>query len=218
MLAVLCSGAMLAQADYQEAVQLLKDKDVQYEILAMDVFTVPEFAGNDKKRCYYCKKNLMSKIIEMAKTQGYEVVLDGKNLDDAKVYRPGAAAAQELGICSLLYECGFTKQDIRNVSRELGIITWNKPSNACLASRFPYGTQLTAEKLKQVEDAERCLKELGIDSGRIRVHDRIARVEVAKEDFKCLLEHKDFVNKVKACGFDYVTLDLEGFRSGSFDL
>lgn len=218
VLAVLCSGAMLAQADYQEAVQLLKDKDVQYEILAMDVFTVPEFAGNDKKRCYYCKKNLMSKIIEMAKTQGYEVVLDGKNLDDAKVYRPGAAAAQELGICSLLYECGFTKQDIRNVSRELGIITWNKPSNACLASRFPYGTQLTAEKLKQVEDAERCLKELGIDSGRIRVHDRIARVEVAKEDFKCLLEHKDFVNKVKACGFDYVTLDLEGFRSGSFDL
>ncbi|WP_395013692.1 ATP-dependent sacrificial sulfur transferase LarE [Robinsoniella peoriensis] len=218
VLAVLCSGAMLAQADYQEAVQLLKDKDVQYEILAMDVFTVSEFAGNDKKRCYYCKKNLMSKIIEMAKTQGYEVVLDGKNLDDAKVYRPGAAAAQELGICSLLYECGFTKQDIRNVSRELGIITWNKPSNACLASRFPYGTQLTAEKLKQVEDAERCLKELGIDSGRIRVHDRIARVEVAKEDFKCLLEHKDFVNKVKACGFDYVTLDLEGFRSGSFDL
>lgn len=218
VLAVLCSGAMLAQADYQEAVQLLKDKDVQYEILAMDVFTVPEFAGNDKKRCYYCKKNLMSKIIEMAKTQGYEVVLDGKNLDDAKVYRPGAAAAQELGICSLLYECGFTKQDIRNVSRELGIITWNKPSNACLASRFPYGTQLTAEKLKQVEDAELCLKELGIDSGRIRVHDRIARVEVAKEDFKCLLEHKDFVNKVKACGFDYVTLDLEGFRSGSFDL
>ncbi|MFD1402580.1 ATP-dependent sacrificial sulfur transferase LarE [Robinsoniella peoriensis] len=218
VLAVLCSGAMLAQVDYQEAVQLLKDKDVQYEILAMDVFTVPEFAGNDKKRCYYCKKNLMSKIIEMAKTQGYEVVLDGKNLDDAKVYRPGAAAAQELGICSLLYECGFTKQDIRNVSRELGIITWNKPSNACLASRFPYGTQLTAEKLKQVEDAERCLKELGIDSGRIRVHDRIARVEVAKEDFKCLLEHKDFVNKVKACGFDYVTLDLEGFRSGSFDL
>lgn len=218
VLAVLCSGAMLAQADYQEAVQLLKDKDVQYEILAMDVFTVPEFAGNDKKRCYYCKKNLMSKIIEMAKTQGYEVVLDGKNLDDAKVYRPGAAAAQELGICSLLYECGFTKQDIRNVSRELGIITWNKPSNACLASRFPYGTQLTAEKLKQVEDSERCLKELGIDSGRIRVHDRIARVEVAKEDFKCLLEHKDFVNKVKACGFDYVTLDLEGFRSGSFDL
>ena len=218
VLAVLCSGAMLAQADYQEAVQLLKDKDVQYEILAMDVFTVPEFVGNDKKRCYYCKKNLMSKIIEMAKTQGYEVVLDGKNLDDAKVYRPGAAAAQELGICSLLYECGFTKQDIRNVSRELGIITWNKPSNACLASRFPYGTQLTAEKLKQVEDAESCLKELGIDSGRIRVHDRIARVEVAKEDFKCLLEHKDFVNKVKACGFDYITLDLEGFRSGSFDL
>lgn len=218
VLAILCSGAMLAQADYQEAVQLLKDRDVQYEILAMDVFTVPEFAGNDKKRCYYCKKNLMTKIIEMAKSQGYEVVLDGKNLDDAKVYRPGAAAAQELGICSLLYECGFTKQDIRNVSRELGIITWNKPSNACLASRFPYGTQLTAEKLKQAEDAERCLKELGIDSGRIRVHDRIARVEVAKEDFKCLLEHKDFVNKVKACGFDYVTLDLEGFRSGSFDL
>lgn len=218
VLAVLCSGAMLAQGDYEEAVQLLEDRDVQYEILAMDVFTVPEFVDNDKKRCYFCKKNLMSKIMETAKTRGYEVVLDGKNLDDAKVYRPGAAAAEELGICSLLYECGFSKQDIRNASRELGIITWNKPSNACLASRFPYGTRLTPEKLKQAEDAERCLKELGIFSGRIRVHDRIARVEVAKEDFKCLLENTEFVSKVKACGFDYVTLDLEGFRSGSFDV
>lgn len=216
-MAVLCNGAMMAEDDFAEAVTLLEHMDVRYVVLEMDVFAVPEFVSNDKRRCYFCKKNLMSRILEEARKEGFPYVLDGKNLDDGKVYRPGAMAAEELGIRSPLFECGFSKQDIRDYSEKLGIPTWNKPSNACLASRFPYGTHLTPEELKRAEHGEKCLKELGILNGRVRVHGSIARIEVAKTDFEKLLLHPDFTGKVKACGFEFVTLDLEGFRSGSFD-
>lgn len=221
VLAVLCSGAMMAESDLSEAIELLNEIDADYRILEIDVFEIEEFKNNDKMRCYYCKKNLMQRIRREAEKNGFSIVMDGKNLDDASVYRPGAKAADELGICSPLYECGFTKQAIREESRKLGIRTWSKPSNACLASRFPYGTQLTIEKLKQAEAAEQCLKEVGIDSGRVRIHDKIARIEVPREAFPVVMANlskkQGLVSKMKDCGFNYVTLDLEGFRSGSFD-
>ena len=160
----------------------------------------------------------MSEIRKEANKNDFENLLDGKNADDLKVYRPGNKVAEELGIISPLSKLNFYKKDIRKYSKELGIKFWDKPSNSCLATRFPYDTTLTKENLKMVESSEEVIKELGIKKVRVREHNEIAKIEVEKENFEIILKHKEFiVEKLKEIGFKYITLDLEGIKSGNFD-
>lgn len=216
-IAVIGDGAMLSRKDLEDAENLARKTGIKYYVVKVDVFSVNEFKFNDKKRCYYCKKNIMGEIIKKANELGFDTVADGKNSDDGKVYRPGAEAARELGIVSPLYEAGMTKQDIRQAARELGLETWNKPSNSCLATRFPYDTELTAENFAKVEGAELLIARKGIPSGRVRLHGDIARIEVPEDRFNELISDKKLIENIKNVGFRYVTLDLEGFRSGSMD-
>ena len=216
-IAVIGDGAMLSRKDLEDAENLARKTGIKYYVVKVDVFSVNEFKFNDKKRCYYCKKNIMGEIIKKANELGFYTVADGKNSDDGKVYRPGAEAARELGIVSPLYEAGMTKQDIRQAARELGLETWNKPSNSCLATRFPYDTELTAENFAKVEGAELLIAQKGIPSGRGRMHGDIARIEVPEERFNELISDRKLIEDIKNFGFRYVTLDLEGFRSGSMD-
>lgn len=216
-IAVIGDGAMLSRKDLEDAENLARKTGIKYYVVKVDVFSVNEFKFNDKKRCYYCKKNIMGEIIKKANELGFYTVADGKNSDDGKVYRPGAEAARELGIVSPLYEAGMTKQDIRQAARELGLETWNKPSNSCLATRFPYDTELTAENFAKVEGAELLIAKKGIPSGRVRLHGDIARIEVPEDRFNELISDRKLIEDIKNFGFRYVTLDLEGFRSGSMD-
>ena len=215
--AVIGDGIMLSRKDLEDAENLARKTGIKYYVVKVDAFSVNEFKFNDKKRCYYCKKNIMGEIIKKANELGFYTVADGKNSDDGKVYRPGAEAARELGIVSPLYEAGMTKQDIRQAARELGLETWNKPSNSCLATRFPYDTELTAENFAKVEGAELLIAQKGIPSGRVRMHGDIARIEVPEDRFNELISDRKLIEDIKNFGFRYVTLDLEGFRSGSMD-
>ena len=216
-IAVIGDGVMFSRKDLEDAENLARKTGIKYYVVKVDVFSVNEFKFNDKKRCYYCKKNIMGEIVKKANELGFNTIADGKNSDDGKVYRPGAEAARELGIVSPLYEAGMTKQDIRQAARELGLETWNKPSNSCLATRFPYDTELTAENFAKVEGAELLIAQKGIPSGRVRMHGDIARIEVPEDRFNELISDRKLIEDIKNFGFRYVTLDLEGFRSGSMD-
>lgn len=216
-IAVIGDGVMLSRKDLEDAENLARKTGIKYYVVKVDVFSVNEFKFNDKKRCYYCKKNIMGEIVKKANELGFNTIADGKNSDDGKVYRPGAEAARELGIVSPLYEAGMTKQDIRQAAKELGLETWNKPSNSCLATRFPYDTELTAENFAKVEGAELLIAQKGIPSGRVRMHGDIARIEVPEDRFNELISDRKLIEDIKNFGFRYVTLDLEGFRSGSMD-
>ena len=217
VLAIIANGVMVPRKDYKEAIEFLKENNFKYKEIEFKPLEIKEFKENSKERCYFCKKNLMTKIKEEAIKNGFENVLDGKNQDDLKVYRPGNKVQEELGIISPLAKTGFSKKEIRNKSKKLGLKIWNKPSNSCLATRFPYNTILNEESLRKVDLSEELLKELGIKKSRVRVHGDIARIEVEKEDFKIILKNLDIVEKIKEIGFKYITLDLEGLKSGSFD-
>lgn len=217
VLAIIANGNMVPRKDYNEALEFLKENDIKYKEIEYKPLEIKEFKENRKERCYFCKKKLMSSIKEEANKNGFINVLDGKNKDDLKVYRPGNKATEELKIISPLAEIGFSKEDIRKNARKLNLKIWNKPSNSCLATRFPYNTILTEEGLKKVEQSEELLKALGIPKIRVRVHQEVARIEVEKEYFNIIMQNLDIVNKIKNLGFKYVTLDLEGLTSGSFD-
>lgn len=217
VLAVIVNGQMISESDYNEAIDYLEENDFNYKVLKYNCLEVLQFRENHKDRCYYCKKCMMSMIKQAASENGFEYVADGKNADDTGVYRPGNRAAEELGIINILEQTGFTKHDIRNESKKLGIKMWNKPSNSCLATRFPYNTVLTDESLKKAEFAEEFIKSLGIQKVRVRVHGDTARIEVESRDFDILLENNQITEDIKKLGFKYVTLDLSGIKSGSFD-
>lgn len=201
-----------------DAARILAQYGVKHEEITLDQLAIPGFCQNSAERCYYCKYALFTKIKEAAQKQGISLVADGANTDDESDYRPGMRATAELGILSPLREAGFSKKDIRDISKELGIFTWNKPSYACLASRIPYGEEITAEKLTMVEKAEQALLDMGFKEMRVRCHGKLARIEVAENDFaKAAAQRKEISAAVKAAGFLYAALDLEGFRSGSLN-
>ena len=186
-----------------------------------------ETLGKENVLPVLCRGAMMSKediegALEQLKDSNHVVlftyVLDGKNKDDEKVYRPGLKACEELGIISPLANNNLVKQEIRDYSKQLGIATYNKPSNACLASRFDYNTELTLEKLKLVETGEKYLHDLGMLHVRLRVHGDVARLEVEPEDFMKIIENKELIQNIKNLGFRFVTLDLEGIRSGGYDI
>ena len=190
VLPVLCRGAMMSKEDIEGALEQLKDSN--HVVLSVNPLDVEAFHYNHKDRCYHCKRNIMSKVIAVAKEHDFAYVLDGKNKDDEKVYRPGLKACEELGIISPLANNNLAKQEIRDYSKQLGIATYNKPSNACLASRFDYNTELTLEKLKLVETGEKYLHDLGMLHVRLRVHGDVARLEVEPQDFMKIIENKEF--------------------------
>ena len=217
VLAIIANGNMVPRKDYEEAIEFLKENKINYKEIEYKPLEIKEFKENRKDRCYYCKKKLMSGIKEEANKNGFKNVLDGKNEDDLKVYRPGNKATEEIGIISPLAEIGFSKENIREESKKLGLKIWNKPSNSCLATRFPYNTILTEDDLKRVEQGEEVLKKLGIPKVRIREHQEIARIEVEREYSNVIIQNQNIVEQIKALGFRYVTLDLNGLTSGSFD-
>lgn len=179
-----------------------------------------QFSQNPPDRCYYCKSELFRKLLDLARINGLACVADGANADDAKDFRPGMKAGQELGIRSPLREAGLTKDEIRSLAKEQGLANWAKPSMPCLSTRFPYGHRITVEKLRQVEEAERYLSNLGFTELRVRHHGAIARIEVPERDIAKLTTEPlrgKVTNKLYSLGFDYITVDLKGFRSGSMN-
>jgi pyridinium-3,5-biscarboxylic acid mononucleotide sulfurtransferase len=180
----------------------------------------PNYKANPIDRCFYCKHELFSRLKEIAAELGAKQIIDGSNADDLSDWRPGRKAAGKLGVVSPLAEAGITKSEIREIARDLGLPNWDKPALACLSSRIPYGSEVTAEKLKQIGEAERFLHSLGFTQLRVRHHDKIARLEFLKEEMSRLQETglaDKIASKLKEIGFTYITVDLQGYRSGSMN-
>jgi uncharacterized protein len=191
---------------------------MKHIIINSEETEIDNFSKNPIDRCYYCKKELFLKIKQVAIEENLSYILDGSNVDDINDYRPGLKALDEYNIVSPLRDVGLTKQEIKDLSRTMNLDTWDKPAFACLASRFPYGTEITKSRLEQVEKAESFLHFLGVKQFRVRYHTEVARIEVSKKDFQIILTHSDeIVKKFKELGFKYVTLDIEGYRTGSLN-
>ncbi len=206
--------------ELKEAEEFCKSEGIRHIIIESEELAIEGFRQNPKNRCYLCKKELFTKMKETAEKNGIQYVAEGSNLDDDGDYRPGLQAVAELLIKSPLRYAGLTKDDIRTLSKEMGLDTWNKPSFACLASRFVYGETITEEKLGMVDKAEQLLLDLGFHQVRVRIHGDIARIEVLPEEFGKLTEDgvRNEVNmKFRSFGFGYVTMDLEGYRTGSMN-
>ncbi|MCK8824101.1 ATP-dependent sacrificial sulfur transferase LarE [Fuchsiella alkaliacetigena] len=204
----------------EEAKELAQEIGVRHIVTSTTELENHDFTKNDKLRCYHCKLELFSELKEVAAEEGYAEVADGANYDDyANDYRPGLKAAEELGVRSPLKEAEITKEEIRELSRDLGLPTWDKPAFACLSSRFPYGEQITADKLELVDAAERYLRQFDFEQLRVRHHDQhTARIEVTPADMEFFLENRQqIVARLKEIGYTYVTLDLEGYRTGSMN-
>lgn len=209
-------------SELEEAKQIAKSLGMRHIVVEARELDVPGFSDNPPDRCYHCKKELFGKLREIAVQEGIptENLAVGTNADDTGEHRPGLTAAQEDKVRSPLLEAGLTKKDIRALSKQLGLATWNRPSYACLASRFPYNTKLTKENLLQVEKGEEYLRQAGFSQVRVRHHGALARIELLKEELPRLLEQPaagNVVNKFKELGFAYVTADLQGYRSGAMD-
>jgi len=204
----------------EEACRTAAMLGVRHIVIDADPLSLPQFTENTSRRCYWCKKELFGRLTGLARELGLACVADGSNADDSADFRPGAQAARELGVRSPLQEAGLTKEDIRSFSKKLGLPTWDRPSRACLASRFPYGTEITKEGLGRVAAAEQFLWDRGITQLRVRHHGDTARIEVAEEDIPLFLERemrRELVRYVKGLGYCYICLDLEGYRTGSMN-
>lgn len=219
-LAVTGRSVTLAQSEFIESIHLAEHIGIRHHIVDTAEIKVEEFGNNPPNRCYYCKKELYTILRDVAAEEGLSFIVDGSNADDRGDHRPGMKAARELEVRSPLMEAGFTKSEIRELSKEMGLPTWDKPAMACLSSRFPYGDKITPGKISQVEKAEASLRSLGFRQLRVRHHGTIARIEIPKNEIPALFENGlagEVIKLTKEAGFSYVTLDLEGFRSGSMN-
>jgi len=206
------------KAEIEEAKILAKDIGVKHVLLESFEMEDSNYTANNENRCYFCKTNSYDEILKFAERENVQFVLDGTNADDVDDFRPGRKAAKEKGVRSPLQETGFSKADIRELAKELGLPNWDKPAAACLSSRIPYGTPVTEENLSQVEQAEIVLKDLGFQQLRVRHHDNVARIEVELAEFEQVINQREnVVQSLKSIGYKYVTLDLSGFRSGSMN-
>jgi len=219
-LAVTATSETYPSHEVDEAVCLANEMGARLRVIHTQELDMAEFASNPPERCFYCKQELFGKLVAIAEEEGLPVVADGSNVDDAGDYRPGTKAAAQLGVRHPLREAGLTKADVRELSRELGLPTWDKPSFACLASRFPYGDSITREGLKQVAAAEQLLRDLGFRQLRVRHHGETARIEVGLQDLGAAVQpetRERIVSEFRKLGYLYVTLDLEGYRTGSMN-
>lgn len=218
VLALTAVSVFFPERETGEAEAICRALGVRQITEAVDELAIPGVAENPADRCYLCKRTLFSRLWELARANGCAALAEGSNADDEGDYRPGLRAIRELGVESPLKKAGLTKAEIRDLSRKAGLPTWDKPSYACLASRFPYGETITAEKLAMVEKAEQGLLDRGFRQTRVRVHGDSARIEVPEEDMDRILAlRKEIAAAVRAAGFAYVSLDLEGYRTGSMN-
>lgn len=205
--------------DLEIAKRVAEESGAAFTVLKLQELKEADIVNNPIDRCYRCKKLLFKEIKRKAEELGAKILIEGTNLDDTKVYRPGLKAIEELGIKSPLKDAGFTKKEIRKLAATYDISVADRPSTPCLATRFPYGAVLSLEKMKKVEQGEAFLRELGLYNVRLRVHGETARIEVDEKDMPKLLEsRKEVVEFLKGLGYWYITLDMEGFRSGSMDI
>lgn len=220
VIAVTASSCSFPKRELEETKKFCKDNGIQHIVCRSEELDIEGFCQNPKNRCYLCKHELFEKIWGIAKAHQINAVVEGSNLDDNGDYRPGLIAVRELGVKSPLREAQFTKDEIRQMSKVLGLSTWNKQSFACLSSRFVYGETITEKKLSMVDKAEQLLLDLGFHQIRVRIHGLIARIEIMPAEFEKLIQN-DMRNliytKLKLLGFTYVTLDLAGYRTGSMN-
>ena len=218
VIAVTARSHSFPKREQDEAAAFCAREGIRQVVVDSEELAIPGFCQNPTNRCYLCKKELFTKILEIARAEGLSAVAEGSNMDDLGDYRPGLQAVRELGIRSPLREAGLTKDEIRALSRRMGLPTWNKPSFACLASRFPYGEEITVERLARVERAEQYLLNLGFRQVRVRSHGDLARIELCAADIPKTVEQREKIHAaLKGFGFAYVALDLQGYRTGSMN-
>ncbi len=206
--------------EYEAAVELAEKIGARCQIIDTDEMANPEFRTNPPHRCFICKTTLLTMVERVATKEGIEFVLEGSNADDVGDFRPGLAAVKKLGVRSPLRELGFTKDEIRALSREMGLPTWDKPAMACLSSRIPYGEEISTDRLSRIERAENVIRDMGIRLFRVRDHGNLARIEVDGEDIPRLAEPElraRLVESLKESGYKYVCLDLQGYRTGAMN-
>lgn len=221
VLAVTVNSQLIPPEEVERAVKVACELCVDHMVVWIDRLSNPQFVSNPPNRCYYCKKELSRFLKKIAFEQGCELVVEGTNVSDMVGHRPGVLALREEGILSPYLMVGLTKEEIRLIARERGLSVYNQPSMACLSSRIPYGEIITGEKLSRIAEAERFIKQLiGVEVIRVRSHGDIARIEVGKDEWEKLFSTKildKIAKKIKALGFKYCTLDMEGYRTGAMD-
>lgn len=220
VVAVTATSSTYPERELKEAKDFVRDNGIRHIVIHSEEMDIEGFSNNPVNRCYLCKKELFSKIREIAGQNGILYIAEGANIDDLGDYRPGMQAIRELGVLSPLKDAGMTKEDIRILSRQMKLPTWDKPAFACLSSRFPYGQQITHEKLAMVDQAEQYLLDLGFKQVRVRHHGELARIEVAgseREKFFNLELMEKIYRKFREIGFTYTALDLKGYRTGSMN-
>ncbi|MBI1921336.1 MAG: ATP-dependent sacrificial sulfur transferase LarE [Geobacter sp.] len=218
--AITATSPTYPQSEFEAACELARTIGARQIVVESNELEIPGFADNPRDRCYHCKKELFAICAERARELGFDSVADGSTMDDLSDYRPGRKAAGELSVRSPILEAGLTKDEVRALSRELGLPTWNKQAFACLSSRFPYGTKITPERLNRIEACEEFLREKGFRVYRVRFHDETARIELGEGDIPRAVEpamRLEIVAFFKGQGFKYVALDLEGYRTGSMN-
>lgn len=220
VIAITAQSHSFPRRERDEAKEFCEKEGIRQMMCHCDELQIEGFAQNPPNRCYICKKALFQQICDLAKENGMAYVAEGSNMDDMGDYRPGLIAVAELGIKSPLREVKLTKAEIREYSKQMGLYTWDKPSFACISSRFAYGEMITKEKLKMIEKAEELLLSYGFKQMRVRIHGSLARIEVLAEEFPKLMEEQarqEIYKKLKEYGFSYVTMDLLGYRMGSMN-
>lgn len=217
-IAVTAMSCSFPRRELNEAKDFCRSEGIRQIIVESEELKIEGFCQNPKNRCYLCKRELFEKIREIAEKENINAVAEGSNLDDNGDYRPGLQAVAELGVKSPLRYSGLSKADIRALSKDMGLPTWDKQSFACLSSRFVYGETISEEKLSMVDRAEQLLLDLGFHQERVRIHGKMARIEVLPEEFDKILANRErIVREFKAAGFTYVTMDLQGYRMGSMN-
>ena len=209
-----------SDSEFEESKNLALEMGMEQLIIESNELEIPSFSQNDPRRCFYCKSELFGLLTKIVKKRGLLAVLDGSTAEDLDDYRPGREAAQQYNVLSPLMQAGFLKDEIRFLSREMKLPTWDKPSYACLASRFPYGTRITEDALKKIDTLEHVLKQNGFSQIRVRYYDKLVRIEVGESEIGKLLDgavRKRIIEKGKELGFTYITLDMEGYRTGSMN-
>jgi len=220
MLALIADSPSLARFQLSDAIAFANEHSIPLDVLGTNEFDRPDYVRNDGRRCFHCKDELFTVMEAFGKQHGFETIAYGVNVDDQGDFRPGQRAAAQHGVTAPLFEAGLSKADIRELARQAGLRIWDKPASACLSSRIEYGRPVTREALSAVERGEEALRQLGFRQFRVRHHGDIARIEVAREEMARALTPEmagEFTRTFKALGFKFVTLDLEGFRSGSMN-
>lgn len=219
-LAVTGSSEITPDYEISAAKEIAKEIGVEHRILKTEELSAEEFVSNSSERCFFCKAMLFKSLTDIALSEGYRFILDGSNMDDTLDYRPGQRAASEYKVRCPLVEADFSKNDVREFSRILGLPTWDKPSSPCLATRIPYGQRITKEALKRVARSEDFLRTLGFRQIRVRDHGCIARLEIGENEIDLILEPKKrklISETLRSLGYDFISLDLEGYQSGSMN-